>query len=749
MDTYQGLKKKLLENLNDLDALLARGDDVPGMTDRLFEEWKATCGSIRSQLSEEMIRVAVVGPIKSGKSTFVNALIQGDHLKRGAGVVTSIVTKIRQGKKLQAKLFFKSWDEVNADINQALTLLPDFSLKDEDAVFDIRRSGERRILEDALAGLRPDQLVSNGAVDANSVLLGSYLKGYDKVRKILKSDNVTLVYKGGKFEQHRDFVANDPLSVYLKDIRLEIVSDALTDYLEIADCQGSDSPNPHHLAMIQDYLNLTHLVIYVISSRTGLRQADIRFLSMIKKMGLVDNILFVVNCDFNEHESMADLDRLVSRVKEDLSYIKPDHTLFVFSALLNLFRIEKSRLSAKDKRRLEQWEMEKKTIAFSDSQKGAFEAFLEKRLNQEKYALLLKNHIERMRLMVSGTSHWVQVNQAVLTRDEDQITDIAGRIDTYRNGLDRIKDMVQHTLEGSVAKLKAELRRDVDRLFEKHTEGIQASVSQFIRQYDVRVDGFGSELEDIGFTSAMYRVYQEFKQAMDMFMADTINPRLIRFVREKEGEIYRELSGLVASYEVMVEDSLTEFDRSLVQIGIDSMDQTMRKNEMPGLDSVKVIAGIKLPPAVATLRYSAKIKTEAVLRLGFYNAVKVLKQVLKKPFRNELERQKNALRDGGQRMKHETEKSMQSHLKDYRENIKFQYLFRLADAVAEALKDTMIGRLQAYAGSLIKMIDDVRDRKLDKTRSMEMLGEMHRQAAQIDTSIQRLEDGIRGLEKKD
>jgi hypothetical protein len=199
----------------------------------------------------------------------------------------------------------------------------------------------------------------------------------------------------------------------------------------------------------------------------------------------------------------------------------------------------------------------------------------------------------------------------------------------------------------------------------------------------------------------------------------------------------------------MVEDSLTEFDRSLVQIGIDSMDQTMRKNEMPGLDSVKVIAGIKLPPAVATLRYSAKIKTEAVLRLGFYNAVKVLKQVLKKPFRNELERQKNALRDGGQRMKHETEKSMQSHLKDYRENIKFQYLFRLADAVAEALKDTMIGRLQAYAGSLIKMIDDVRDRKLDKTRSMEMLGEMHRQAAQIDTSIQRLEDGIRGLEKKD
>jgi len=37
------------------------------------------------QLTEETIRVAVVGPIKSGKSTFLNALLRGDYLKRGAG----------------------------------------------------------------------------------------------------------------------------------------------------------------------------------------------------------------------------------------------------------------------------------------------------------------------------------------------------------------------------------------------------------------------------------------------------------------------------------------------------------------------------------------------------------------------------------------------------------------------------------------------------------------------------------------
>ena len=606
MNKYQELKEELRETLNDLDVLIGRGAGIPGMTDRLFEEWKDACGSIRSQLSEELIRVAAVGSIKSGKSTFVNALIGGDYLKRGAGVVTSIVTKIRQGKTLQAKLLFKSWDEINSDILQALTMLPDVSFDGGDTAFDIRKSGDRQLLEKALAGLQPDQLVSNGAVDANSVLLSSYLKGHEKVRPFLSTKNVTQAYKGKHFEKHWEFVANDAMAVYLKDMQLEIDSSALTDYFEIADCQGSDSPNPHHLAMIQDYLNLTHLIIYVISSRTGLRQADIRFLSMIKQMGIMDNILFVVNCDFNEHESQADLKRLLDKVEEDLAYIKPDHTLFSFSTLLNLFRIEKKRLSEKDLRRLEHWEMETELASASDSQSKAFESFLNKRLNREKYALLLKNHLERIRVMVSGTNHWVQVNQAVLSRDEGQIDDIAEKIGTYQRSLEKIKNMVQHTMGGSLGKLKAELRRDVDRLFDENTAGINDRIFQFIRQYEIQVDAFGPELEEMGFTHAMYRVYQDFKQAVDMFMADTVNPQVNRFFREKENEIYNELVGLVGSYEVMIEDSLSKFDRSLEEAGIAPMDQTMHRNEVPGLDTIKRIAAIKFPQATAALRYSAK-----------------------------------------------------------------------------------------------------------------------------------------------
>mgnify|MGYP002045884287 FL=1 len=71
---------------------------------------------------------------------------------------------------------------------------------------------------------------------------------------------------------------------------------------EIADCQGSDSPNPLHFAQVQEYASRSNLLIYVISSRIGIRQADVRLLRNLHQLGLADQIIFVINLDLNEHE---------------------------------------------------------------------------------------------------------------------------------------------------------------------------------------------------------------------------------------------------------------------------------------------------------------------------------------------------------------------------------------------------------------------------------------------------------------
>ena len=157
-------------------------------------------------------------------------------------------------------------------------------------------------------------MISHGARNLNTMLLRCYLNGYESLQEMLFTGSLEKEFKKKEFQKHWDFVGNDALAIYLKDIELEIGGMDLARDTEFADCQGSDSANPLHLALIQEYIQLSHLSIYLISSRTGLREADIKVLSIIKKMGILDNIMFVVNCDMSEHESLEDLKSVSDKV---------------------------------------------------------------------------------------------------------------------------------------------------------------------------------------------------------------------------------------------------------------------------------------------------------------------------------------------------------------------------------------------------------------------------------------------------
>ena len=176
--------------------------------------------------------------IKSGKSTFLNSIFKGEYVKRGAGVITSIVTRVRRGEHLRAKLFFKSWDEINAEMEQALVLFPSANWRSVDRRFDIRQSKERLELKRALGELSADQLIARSTRDINNVLLTSFLKGYDTVTPILNAEKAVQLYEDDQFADHKAFVGDESLAVYLKDVLLEINSSSVKPNIEIADCQG-------------------------------------------------------------------------------------------------------------------------------------------------------------------------------------------------------------------------------------------------------------------------------------------------------------------------------------------------------------------------------------------------------------------------------------------------------------------------------------------------------------------------------
>lgn len=721
---YQSFKEDLVQVNQTISTLIYNSKSLTGMSDHTFDEWEKVSEAFNDVVSKDIIRVAVVGAIKSGKSTFVNALYKRDYLKRGAGVVTSIVTRIRTGQHLRAKLFFKSWADVNSDMDQALVLFPSLNWRSGNEKFDITQKRDRTDLQHALDTLSTEQLITNDSRDINSVLLSSYLKGYADVKGIISSKNILHEFEDDQFLEHRPFVGNDFLAVYLRDIQLEVDSDAVESPVEIADCQGSDSPNPLHLAMIQDYLLLTHFIIYVISSRTGLRRADIKFLSMIKRLGIMENILFVVNCDISEHESIDDLKNLINKIKDELSLILPNPHIYTFSSLFNLFKAQGKSLSSKDGQRLTYWKGHKEIIAFLDKETRRFGTFFHRKLEKEKSSLLLKNHLERLGVVAQGIENWLRINQDVLLREKGSIQELTGKIKFHQERIHQIRSVMENTLDGVKPKIKDELKRDVDKFFDIRSKETLGGIIDFIRGYGFSYNKYEESLEHAGFSNTLYMIFQEFKQSLDTFIAEVVNSGVVRFIREIEKTITKRLESVVAPYDAMAQDALREYSETMAGFGIVLNGNKTEAVYIKNIDSLKSISGIKLLLVSEVMHYSARIRTEAVVRLGFYSAVAVLKKILKKPIQRKKEKEILALKDSILQVKRETEKSVISHFKDYKENIKYQYVLRLVDAVAGKLHEELTERIQVYASDLSIFVDRINNKRIDKEHLSRTMNEL-------------------------
>jgi GTPase SAR1 family protein len=735
MDSYTYLKDEILKVNQDILSLISKANSLSGMAESSFDEWEKTCRVLPVQMSEDIIRVAVVGPIKSGKSTFLNSILMGDYLKRGAGVVTSIVTRVRSGDRLKAHLFFKSWDEVNAEMEQALVLFPSQDWRKNTMKFDIRHEDERHQIQAALKSLSLEQLISQDTRNLNNVLLTSYIKGYDSIYDIISSEDTTRQYRENAFAEHKDFVGNEELAVYLKDVKLEIPSEGLDGNMEIADCQGSDSSNPMHLAMIQDYLLLTHLIVYVVSSRTGLRQADIRFLSIIKKMGIIDNILFVINCDFSEHESIEELQALVGKVQEELALIKPEPEVYTFSALFNLFSSPMLNLSEKDQLRMLQWKAEEELTDFSVRETERFKSTFGRKLSSRRDAVLLKNHLERLGVILSGIENWIGINQDILARDSQSAQELIHKLKNHQERVDQMKTVLKTTITGAVTKIKKKLSVDVNRFFDLRSGDIIKKVFKFIKNYKGLTEPVKGKADLTGVSRTMYLGYQDFKQSLDTFITEDINPEVIRFVKMQEKEIGKYFDMIIRPYNAMLSDVYDEYIRLMKTLGVSLNTEEQPTIEMPGMEAQIQQPGVNPPKLVTTMRYSAKIKTAAILRLGVYSLQRNLKKLLKKPASKRAEVVRQALSGGTQQMKRETLRSLVEQLKDYRENLKFAFLLKLVENSSENLTELMLDRFQLFFTDLAAVADRLNSTKADKQRTSEILKEMNQWTAAVKGSI--------------
>ena len=238
---------------------------------------------------------------------------------------------------------------------------------------------------------------------------------------------------------------------------LEVYGKTINPKVEIADCQGADSTDPAVLEKIFSYLEAANLIVYCISSRTGLRQSDMVFLKRIKRLGLMENILFVFNCDLSEHENLDNLKVIRDKTIAELKLLVPDVRIFSFSALYTLFDGLGKRLSSKNKKRLGLWQEDKEMTAFCAKEYTRFLEGFNLLFEASRFNLFYANHIERLKIVTHILDEKIQLLFDVFSAGLLDQEKARKRLADLEGNARRLRVIVDNSVMGAVSALRREI----------------------------------------------------------------------------------------------------------------------------------------------------------------------------------------------------------------------------------------------------------------------------------------------------
>ncbi len=675
-EALAGQIQRLWEILASAAAFFPTGNDQ-------LAQWSEILQNLERHLDENRFRIAVVGTVKSGKSTLLNALVGRDLLRRGAGIVTAMITRVEPGPIPKATLVFKDWEELNGELNTALSFFPSPLLLTRQEPFDLRAEDDRRLLAEILAQVDRQQLLHQDILDKNFILIQSFLNGYPQVAGLLAAGPPELKLEGDQVLQHQQLVAQEASAVFLKDVRLTVPISWAVSGLELGDCQGSDSPIPQHLAQVQQYLIGADLVLYVISSRVGLRQADYKFLADLQRLRLAENCLFVINLDLGELESLAETERLLGRWRQELAFFQPQPALFAFSALdwlLDQLRRQGQPLNPKDLGKLLTWEADAPLTEYSRQEASRFTGYLRQVVQERQVELLWTSNLGQLQLVAQGARERLALQEKLWQQDLATCQDICRRLRERRQPFTNLLHSLHQALQGAVAELQRTLRPRIDRFCDFNQGPVGPQVAHFIQAYEPDLERLAPGDQLSAFLPGLYQLYQSFQQHLLQFITTEINLVLMEFIREQEDWVVTELQRVLEPLLVPLQDALRYYHLEIEQLGLGG--------EQPQIKLAPWKKGDNRQPPLFSLELSfdLRLRSEALFRFGLQlvgEAWTRLSRLWRRP--SDLapqDRLRQALQQALAVIKRKTAQELAVHLKSYAESLKFRYFFPLMEEMA-------------------------------------------------------------------
>ncbi len=577
MNEYVQFKRKIQERVETLDRLIAETERCEAVDRAATDRWRGQLGLVEAALQDSVVRIAVVGSVKSGKSTLINALLGRDLLKRGAGITTAFITRIRTDGEMGGWVELKPWDQILQELNSTVRSLPlldgpagsqDSSDPEQTIEYDLRRKEDRDRLRSLLERVQSEWQQTTGRLHPEFPTLKGYLDGFARLSAHMGDSINRVLFDADTLDQHQRYVSRENQAVYVRDMEIHYPVAWLGERVEIADCQGSDSPNPMHLASIQQYLLRAHLLLYVIHSRTGLREADFRLLDFIKTLRMDSQTLFVLNADLDAHPDHADLVHQEERVREELGWVVRSPRLYTFSALRQLADQLGDALPAHDGRRMALWNLEPSLVARSRDHFAAFRDDLASRIGARRARVLMGTGLSRLTVVAAGMLDTVQAQRRFLDRD---LETLRAATSTLRNQHRAFLDTL-HTLRHAIFGLRDALRQEtaaaVTEAFDPDRSGIIREALDAVDHFDIpsRFDQDLSHPRQI--FSALHRCYLEIRHALARFLVERVNLRLVALAREQEERLHEGLLKSARGFWSLFSAALEDYRREMAAFGI-------------------------------------------------------------------------------------------------------------------------------------------------------------------------------------
>jgi GTPase SAR1 family protein len=686
-----------------------------------LSSWRRSIEAVSESLQDQTLRIAVVGPVKAGKSTFINAMQGRDLLKRGAGIITAFITRIRSGSEEKGWVEIKSWEEINAEVNEALSMVALQRGSERAEAIDLRSEEDRINLQQLMQEVSPENFVGRETFDPNMVLINGYLNGYSELSAHVRDEPVRMEFTAEELKKHQDFVSQESQAVYLRDMELELPISWLGEMVELGDCQGSDSPNPLHFAMLQEYLLSSHCILYLISSRVGIRQADLKLLEAIKILRLLPQTLFVLNVDLDEHDDMESLKRLQERVGAELRLLAPEAKIYSFSALFQLLEKANSRdeLSPREGRRLEGWHEDEELVEFSQRGYEQFCKDLKNLVSRQRSRALYGGVLSHLQRVTQSMKDSVNTRKRLLSKDQEELKALADEIKMRQQSVKAAISTVEHTLDGLRNSLKEQVRSEVDSYFDTKHGPVINDTMQMIESYQVANFNETKAEETRRWLANLYLFYHDFRQMLARHIIDKVNLRIIDFAKSEEELIENKLMEAAAGYWDLMGQALRQYQQVLTESGLTLSlvaPETLPEPRRPS---------IAPPPFSAFLQRSEALgRGSILLRFGLRRLGQVFSgfksRVLRRKTTDMAGSNVEVFREAVALVKKETQKELLTSFKDYRQNFKFAYLFSFTEQYTQALiglfqdlgDTTMvdIGHLQEVAREKVtSQVDDTED----------------------------------------